>query len=266
MNFSDISSVYHQLSTLQSSAGDILINMLQLRGDEDILDVGCGTGKLTKKLRGLTKGIVVGTDISEAMIREAQNNYGNDDIHFSPIDSENLDRKLGMFDIIFCNSAFQWFKNPQKVVRNFYSLLRFYGKVGIQAPAKQMYCPNFIKAVHEVEKNLFTREQFSHFRPPWFFLETASEYAKVFHDVGFTVLFSEINTTHSSVSPEEAFNIFSSGAIAGYLNQEYYTKPFDQNYADKFKEIVKLSLMEQADDEGKVDLCFNRIFLVAIRD
>ena len=266
MNFSELASVYHELSTVQASAGDLLIALLRIRGDEDILDVGCGTGKLTKKLRSITKGRVVGTDVSEAMVAEARKNNCNSPVDFFPIDAGHLNRNLGFFDIIFCNSTFQWFRNPKEVVRIFYSLLRYYGKVGIQAPATQMYCPNFIQATHTVENDPHTMEQFSHFRSPWFFLESATEYSRLFHDAGFSLLFSDIDATRSLVTPEEAFDIFSSGAIAGYLNQDFYAKPYSNDYAESFKEIVKQSLIDQADETGKVDLCFNRIFLVGIRD
>ena len=38
---------------------------------------------------------------------------------------------------------------------------------------------------------------------------------------------------------EEVFKIFSSGAIAGYLNQDYYDVELTEDYISAFKEIVK---------------------------
>ena len=67
-------------------------------------------------------------------------------------------------------------------------------------------------------------------------------------------------------SAEEVFKIFSSGAIAGYLNQDYYSENIDDNYIKNFKEIIKQGFKQQADTKGYVELIFNRIFLVAVKE
>ena len=45
--FSEIADNYGQLSSLQQSAGQVLIKKLKIREDEDILDLGCGLEQLT---------------------------------------------------------------------------------------------------------------------------------------------------------------------------------------------------------------------------
>lgn len=71
IGFSKIASKYEELSLVQKSAGDMLIALLEITKDDDVLDIVCGTGHLTKKIREITKGMVVGIDSSEGMIREA---------------------------------------------------------------------------------------------------------------------------------------------------------------------------------------------------
>ena len=44
------SSVYHRLSAPQVSWGKKVLSRLHLRGDEVVLDAGCGTGRLTAEL------------------------------------------------------------------------------------------------------------------------------------------------------------------------------------------------------------------------
>ncbi len=94
------------------------------------------------------------------------------------------------FDVIFCNSAFQWF-NPYKALEKCFKALREGGRIGIQAPAKENYCPNFIKAVGEVRESEIG-EIFAHFRSPWFFLESEEEYVELFESFGFRVVFSDL--------------------------------------------------------------------------
>ena len=56
-----------------------------------------------------------------------------------------------------------------------------------------------------------------------------------------------------------------SGAIAGYLNQDYYSAKLTEEYIQTFKEIVKNAFEEQADEKGMVKLIFYRIFLIATK-
>jgi trans-aconitate methyltransferase len=58
---------------------------------------------------------------------------------------------------------------------------------------------------------------------------------------------------------------FESGAAAGYLSQEYYSTQVDEAYAKAFREVVQGSFERQANQAGKVELVFNRIYLVALK-
>lgn len=265
IDFSEIASKYEELSLVQKSAGDMLIALLEITKDDDVLDIGCGTGYLTKKIREITKGKVVGIDSSEGMITEAQRNFKGCDIIFERKDAQELDY-LESFDVIFCNSSFQWFKKPEIILKNCYQALRKNGRIGIQAPAGEVYSPNFIRAIKEIEHDLRTRETFTHFMNPWFFLETTGEYDSLFTKAGFKVLFSKINVVKTSHTSEEVFNIFMSGAVAGYLNQDYYDVIISGDYVKDFQQIIKDAFDKQVNDKGLVELIFNRIYLLAIKE
>ena len=67
------SDVYHRLSGPQVSWGKKVLSRLRLRGDEAVLDAGCGTGRLTAELLdALPRGRVVGIDLSRNMLRSAR--------------------------------------------------------------------------------------------------------------------------------------------------------------------------------------------------
>src|SRR5713226_3675960 len=64
---------YHRLSTPQFQWGQRVLSQLHLRGDECVLDAGCGTGKLTRLLlQNLPRGRVVGLDVSRNMVMHAR--------------------------------------------------------------------------------------------------------------------------------------------------------------------------------------------------
>ncbi len=137
--------------------------------------------------------------------------------------------------------------------------------MGIQTPAKKTYCPNFLRAIAAVADDPRTAKTFAGFRPPWLFLDTAEEYAALFTRAGFSVPFARIESISTFHAPDEVMTIFESGAAAGYLNQEYYSKPVDEPYSKAFREVVKKSFQRQVNREGKVELVFNRIYLVAMK-
>ncbi len=71
VNFSEIAKDYEKIASMQKSASEIMLNLLKIKENDDVLDLGCGTGHLTRKIRNLTEGRVVGIDPSEGMMREA---------------------------------------------------------------------------------------------------------------------------------------------------------------------------------------------------
>src|SRR6266567_8037125 len=72
-------AVYHRLSGPQVSWGKKVLSRLHLRGDEVVLDAGCGTGRLTADLlEALPRGRVVGIDLSQNMLDAARE-------HLSPL-------------------------------------------------------------------------------------------------------------------------------------------------------------------------------------
>src|SRR6266704_2621497 len=64
---------YDRLSGPQYAWGQRVLDRLGLRGDETVLDAGCGTGRLTALLLvRLPHGKVIAVDKSEAMLAEAR--------------------------------------------------------------------------------------------------------------------------------------------------------------------------------------------------
>jgi len=262
-SFSEIARRYKETSIIQKSAADILFALLKIQPAENVLDIGCGTGNLTRKIYEISGGTVVGIDPAAGMISESKKVFGKD-IEFLVRSAEEIDF-VNQFDVIFCNSAFQWIKNIDKAISNFHRSLKKGGRIGIQAPARKNYSPNFIEAIETVKKNPYCARYMQDFISPWSLLETARDYASCFTRHSFKVAFSKIQTISTFHSPEETYEIFASGATAGYLNKDNYKYGFDQRYWEEFQQVVKESFQKQAIHEGKVNLAFNRIYLIAVK-
>lgn len=66
-------TAYHSVSDPQFRWGLQVLERVSLRGDETVLDAGCGTGRLTAELaKRLPAGRVLACDLSENMVRGAQ--------------------------------------------------------------------------------------------------------------------------------------------------------------------------------------------------
>ncbi|MEM1512375.1 MAG: methyltransferase domain-containing protein [Candidatus Jordarchaeales archaeon] len=264
VDFSVLAEKYEEMAFAQKTAAEILLSLMDLKGYEDVLDLGCGTGMLTRRIREMTSGRVVGIDPSLGMIKEAIEKSRGFNIIYEVKSAEEMDYDEE-FDVIICNSVMQWFRDPDKALENCYRALRPGGRIGVQATAKKIYCPNFVEAVERVRKDERTRSVFAHFREPWFFLESEEEYVLFFERHGFKVVFSDMRALTSEHTPDEVFKIFSSGAMAGYLNQDYYDVPLTEDYISAFNEIVKEEFRKQAGSDGKVKLTFNRVFIIAVK-
>lgn len=92
--------------------GGELITLLDPKEQETILDLGCGTGELTKELADSCRS-VVGIDNSLEMIRAAERSYPE----ISFIHADGTDFKLDTtFDAVFSSSVLHWITEPETVI------------------------------------------------------------------------------------------------------------------------------------------------------
>lgn len=97
-----------------------LIAKLNLQGNETVLDIGCGDGKVTAAIaEQLPKGAVIGIDSSAAMIdlaRRRCSDCPNRRLEFKHVDVRELDG-CDRFDVVFSNAALHWIKRHQPMLR-----------------------------------------------------------------------------------------------------------------------------------------------------
>jgi trans-aconitate 2-methyltransferase len=84
-------SLYSQNSDFQFSRALKLISEHTFNGDELVLDVGCGDGKITVELANLVpRGRVLGTDFSADMISHAKLTHNVSNLEFQQLDAEDI--------------------------------------------------------------------------------------------------------------------------------------------------------------------------------
>lgn len=128
---------YDSTHAPQVDTGMELIEMAAVKAGDSILDIGCGTGKLTIELARLAhKGKVVGIDPSVEMLdRAREKTLSMPNISLLNIPAQAMDFDEA-FNLVYSNSAFQWIKEQKDVIIRAYRALKPNGRVAIQMPAK----------------------------------------------------------------------------------------------------------------------------------
>jgi len=137
-----------------------LVQLLNINKGDIVLDLACGTGVVTKKIKQKvgSLGYVVGGDTSVTAIKIAKKWNGHQsNLGFVNIDAENFNFSKP-FDIITCQYALFFFPNAQKALKNIKKNLKKTGKIGITvhgAAKKVPFFSSILDAVTELIPDYF---------------------------------------------------------------------------------------------------------------
>ncbi len=112
--FTDAAYQYDVLTDLHKEIGrELAAKVIKIESVDSILDIGMGTGFITKKLKFyFPESLIVGLDFAEGMINKARE--GETDLTIVQADAGQLPFKDNSFDVIVSNLAFQWVDDLEK--------------------------------------------------------------------------------------------------------------------------------------------------------
>lgn len=180
------SAVYHRLSQPQVSWGQKVLARLELRGDEVVLDAGCGTGRLTAELlQALPRGRVVGIDLSQNMLTTAhghlRDQFGKNACLVAA-DFVHLPFAQA-FDGIVSTAAFHWVLDHELLFRSLRRVLRPGGWLQAQCGGGPNVATLRKRADRLAATPRFARF-FRGFSEPWFYAD-AEGAAETLRQAGF---------------------------------------------------------------------------------
>jgi trans-aconitate 2-methyltransferase len=128
-------TTYDRVADPMTAWGAAVLDRLPLRGDERVMDAGCGSGRVTELLADrLPGGSVVALDGSPAMIEAARrrlDRYG-DRVEYLVADLGGSIPRVGPVDAILSTATFHWVPDHDALFRNLAAVLRTGGRLVAQ--------------------------------------------------------------------------------------------------------------------------------------
>jgi trans-aconitate 2-methyltransferase len=199
---------YDRHSKPQFHWGQKVLGQLSLRGDELVLDAGCGSGRLTRILaEGLPRGCVVGLDLSRNMVQHARQNLADlgGRVAFVAADLTALpfDR---CFNGIVSTAAFHWVLDHDALFANLFAALRPNGWLHAQCGGG----PNLARLRARVSE-LASTPEFSpwlgSFREPWSFADAESAAVRL-RNAGFVEVETRLEEAPVHASSADEFKTY----------------------------------------------------------
>jgi trans-aconitate 2-methyltransferase len=122
---------YQRVSAPLEAMGREVLDRLELRGDERVLDAGCGTGRVTAALvERLPRGHVVAVDGSPSMVEQARERLGPGvEVFVADLLELELDEPV---DAILSTATFHWIPDHDRLFERLFAALRPGGRIVAQ--------------------------------------------------------------------------------------------------------------------------------------
>lgn len=164
-------SSYDRVSATMQALGLEVLSRMPLRGDETVIDAGCGSGRITEALlERLPDGRVIAVDASASMIEAASQRLSEHlgaDGRLQLRRADLLELELPEpVDAVLSTATFHWIADHERLFRRLRALLRPGGRLAAQCGGEGNIdrLRGRARVVHE--RAPFA-EHFASWRPPW---------------------------------------------------------------------------------------------------
>jgi trans-aconitate 2-methyltransferase len=185
-------TTYERVSDPQFEWGLAVLDRLPLRGDETVLDAGCGTGRVTAELaKRLPNGKVIAVDASPSMVERAREALGPDaDVFVADLAELELDEAV---DAILSTAVFHWILDHDRLFGRLHEALKPGGRLVAQCGGSGNV-ERFHEGLWDVARREPFAEHFDGWGGPWNFASPEQTAARL-ERAGFTEV-------HCSLEPK----------------------------------------------------------------
>ena len=170
--------LYHKFQSERAAPFYDLLALVDVRPHLKVIDLGCGTGELTRQLADtLPNSHVTGLDSSPQMLDKAAS-LSTPKLLFEQGDQATL---TGTWDLIFSNAALQWSENHTELIPYLFQYLNPGGQIAVQVPSNHNHISHQIyRETASEEKFKFILNGFQRYAP----VLSIDDYARVLFNCG----------------------------------------------------------------------------------
>ncbi|HEX9817250.1 MAG TPA: methyltransferase domain-containing protein [Candidatus Thermoplasmatota archaeon] len=206
-------NLYEDASTVQQKWGIALMESRAWRGDEHVLDAGCGTGLVTEELvKRVPNGHVVAVDNDPMMVEKAVPRLGRYSGRVEALAADVLALpSIGPFDVIFSNAVFHWVQDHDKLFLELFRHLKPGGELLAQCGGE-----GNLEKVRTVTEGIRQEAAFAPFfrgwNAPWNYQDDASTTERLFIS-GFVPADASLKAAPVTFPDDETFARFANAVI-----------------------------------------------------
>jgi trans-aconitate 2-methyltransferase len=155
-------ATYHRVSGPQVEMAGAVLDRLDLRGDETVLDAGCGSGRVTLMLlERLPRGHVVAVDQAASMVEHAREALPPDraTVLQASLTELVLDSPV---DAVFSNAVFHWVPDHFELFARMFAALRPGGRMVAQCGGE-----GNVARFHQAAREAAAEEPFARWLEGW---------------------------------------------------------------------------------------------------
>jgi trans-aconitate 2-methyltransferase len=206
-----------------------------------IVDLGCGTGKLTRTLHErLRAAETVGLDRSESMLAAMRDQKQPPGLRFEVGTIESFVTQSSSWDLIFSNAALHWVDDHEQLIERIAAALAPGGQIAFQVPAQHD------TLTHRLAEELAAEEPFMRAFGGWRRSQpvlTADAYARLLYRHGFeNPKVQLIVYPHVLASREDVVEW-----VKGTMLTEY-KRHLPATVYDQFVDAYRVRLLERLED------------------
>lgn len=250
---------YEHISALQKVMADEALGLLDLKGSERVLDVGCGDGKITAEIAArVPRGSVLGIDPSAKMITFAQSHWATSqypNLQFLVGDARHMSFHEE-FDLVVSFNALHWVIEQDEALRSIRAAMRTGAAAQLRlVPAGSR--KSLEDVIRETRQSPEWASYFPGFHPPYLHLEPKT-YAAMAEKIGLKVERVKVTDKTWDFQSRSAFFAFASVTFVEWTQMlpEAERPTFINDVLDRYAAVA-------GDDHTfkfyQLDICLERV-------